>query len=192
MIRCGNTVSSLISTCSEVRGRGATRTLVVAAALLIASCGGAQTGGSGAGGTPDFALRDTEGRTVRLSDHRGKVVLLNFWATWCVPCAAELPHLQRLYETYDQDLVVLAISMDGPESVANVAPQARRYGLTFPVLLDEETRVAGIYNPKRAAPYTVLIAADGTIANRRQGYSAGDEVALEAEIQALVAARAAQ
>lgn len=161
--------------------------LALALPLALASCAAPQAGGGASGRAADFALRDIAGRTVRLSDYRGKVVVLNFWATWCVPCAAELPHLQRLYETYgDQGMVVLAIAMDGPESVANVSPQARRYGLTFPVLLDEETRVVGVYNPKRAAPFTVLIGRDGVIAKTREGYTAGDEIAVEADIQSVL------
>jgi len=160
-----------------------TSRLVNLALIAALGCGGAQRSPGGS----DFALADTEGRTVRLSDHRGQVVLLNFWATWCVPCAAELPHLQRIYEQYkDRGFVVLAVSMDGPESVANVAPQARRHGLTFPVLLDEDTRAVGAYNPKRSAPFTVLIGRDGSIAGTREGYSAGDERAMEAEVQALL------
>lgn len=154
------------------------------------SCAASQTG-SASGQAADFALRDMTGRTIRLSDYQGQVVLINFWATWCVPCAAELPHLQRLYETYrDQGFVVLAISMDGPESVANVGPHARRYGLTFPVLLDEETRVVAVHNPKRTAPFTVLINRNGAVAGTREGYAAGDEVAMEADIRALLAGRA--
>lgn len=172
---------------------------MLATAVAVTSavaCGGAQTGSDGQGESaagqraPDFALKDLDGRTVRLSDHAGKVVLINFWATWCVPCAAELPHLESLYQTYrDQGLVILAISMDGPESVAAVAPQARQYGLTFPVLLDQETHVVGIYNPKRTAPFTAIVGRDGAIATTRAGYSAGDEVALEADLQALLAAQ---
>jgi peroxiredoxin len=158
--------------------------------LALAACGGPQASGSGAGRAADFALRDTAGRTVRLSDYHGKVVLLNFWATWCVPCAAELPHLQRLYEQYrEQGFIVLAISMDGPETSASVDSRARGYGLTFPVLLDEETRVVGVYNPKRTAPFTVMIGRDGAVARTREGYTAGDEIAVEADVQALVAAR---
>ena len=159
--------------------------------LVLASCAAPQAGSSGggvSGRATDFALRDITGRTVRLSDYQGQVVVLNFWATWCVPCAAELPHLQRIYEEYrDQGMVVLAIAMDGPESIANVGPHARRYGLSFPVLLDEETRVVGVYNPKRAAPFTVLIGRDGVVAKTREGYTAGDEIEVEAEIAALVA-----
>ena len=155
------------------------------AALLAGACGGAQSGARSGGKAADFTLRDIDGRWVRLSDHLGKdVVLINFWATWCSPCAGELPHLQRLYDTYkDQGFVVLAVAMDGPESLAEVAPAARRYGLTFPVLLDEETRVVGMLNPRRAAPFNMLIGRDGTVLVTKEGYSAGDELALEDEIQ---------
>lgn len=179
-------MSSSTTTCSN---RGVAAALAVS--LCLVACAAPQSGsGAASGGAADFALRDTAGRTVRLSDHAGQVVLLNFWATWCVPCAAELPHLQRLYETYrDQGFMVLAISMDGPETVANVGTHARRYGLTCPVLLDEETRVVGVYNPKRTAPFSVLIGRDGEVAKTRAGYSPGDEVELEAEIRELLDSR---
>ncbi|HTE49869.1 MAG TPA: TlpA disulfide reductase family protein [Kofleriaceae bacterium] len=179
--------------CSISTSRSSARAaLALAASLLAAGCGAVAGDAAEAGranrGAPDFALRDLTGKTVRLSDHRGEVVLVNFWATWCVPCAAELPHLERLYRKYrDQGFVVLAISMDGPESSAEVDPRARRYGLTFPVLLDEETRVVGTYNPKRTAPFTLLIDRDGAVARTREGYHAGDEVAVEADIAALLA-----
>jgi peroxiredoxin len=177
-------VSSSITTCSRAAA------LILAAGLAWVSCAAPQAGGANSGRAADFVLRDTAGRTVRLSDHFGKVIVLNFWATWCVPCAAELPHLQRMYETYrDQGLVILAISMDGPETVANVGPHTRRYGLTFPVLLDEETRVVAMHNPKRTAPFTVMIDRDGAVARTREGYTAGDEIAVEADIQALLAGR---
>ena len=124
----------------------------------------------------DFTLRDLDGKQVHLSDFGGKVVLLDFWATWCAPCAAELPQLEALYrKKKDDGFVVLGIDMDGPETVAQVVPFARRYELTFPTLLDEETRVVNIYNPKRVAPMTVLIDKRGIIARVRNGYNAGDE-----------------
>lgn len=163
--------------------------------LALAACAPPSAGGNG--GAPaavarasDFSLRSIDGHAVRLSDYAGKdVVLLNFWATWCGPCAGEMPHLQRLYEKYKSSgFVVLAISMDGPESIAQVGPQARRHGVMFPVLLDEETRVVGTYNPKRAAPYNVLIDRSGAIAKTREGYSAGDEIDMENDIQALLGA----
>lgn len=155
--------------------------------LLLSSCGATTSTGTGARAS-DFTLRDVDGRTVHLSDYLGKnVVLINFWATWCAPCMGEMPHLERLYQTYkEQGLVVLSVSMDGPESVANVAPTVRRLGLTYPILLDEETRVVGSYNPKKDAPFNVIIQRDGTIYKTKVGYSAGDEVGLENDIKGLL------
>jgi peroxiredoxin len=170
--------------CSTTISRNSLLILLSAIGCAAPQAGAEPSSGTG---TSDFTLRDVEGRTVRLSDHRGKVVLLNFWATWCVPCKGELPHLQRIYETHrDAGFVVLGISMDGPESIANVGPEVRRYGLTFPILLDEETRVVGVYNPKRAAPFNVLISREGSIERTREGYSSGDEIAMEEDIKKLL------
>jgi peroxiredoxin len=76
--------------------------------------------------------------------------------------------------------------MDGPETIANVGSFTRRYNLTFPVLLDEETKVVGIYNPKRTAPLSVLIDRKGQIARVRQGYNAGDEKLIAADVNGLL------
>ncbi len=157
------------------------RASVVVLAVAFGGC--ASTAGSVAhesavAGAPasDFTLRDLDGKQVHLSDFGGKVVLLDFWATWCVPCQAELPQLEELYEkNKDAGLVVVGIAMDGPESVAQVLPFSHRYNLTFPTLLDEETRVVNAYNPQRIAPMTVLIDKRGIIARVRNGYNAGDE-----------------
>jgi peroxiredoxin len=164
-------------------------TLVGALGLATAGCAGKELVDSPpANQRADFALRDTSGRLVRLSDYLGRdVVLLNFWATWCAPCVAEMPHLNRLFARHKADgLMVLGISMDGPETVADVSSFTRRYGLSFPVLLDEETRVVGIYNPKRAAPFNVLIGRNGAIAKVREGYVVGDETIIESEVVALL------
>jgi peroxiredoxin len=135
----------------------------------------------------DFTLRDLDGRQVHLSDFVGKVVLVDFWATWCVPCAAELPQLDKLYRARrDEGLVVLAVSMDGPESVAQVAPFARRYALSFPVLLDEETKVVNLYDPQRVAPMTMLVDRRGLIARVRNGYNAGDEALIADDVANLL------
>jgi peroxiredoxin len=140
---------------------------------------------------PDFTLRDLDGRNHTLSDHFGKdVVLINFWATWCVPCGAEMPHLEKVWrDNKDKGFVVLALAMDGPETVAQVGPFARRYGVSFPVLLDEETRAVGVYNPKRTAPLTILIDRKGQIARIRSGYNAGDERLVEADVAALLGSK---
>ena len=160
---------------------------VIVGAALGACAGGARPTSSGARPT-DFALRDLDGATMRLSDHLGKeVVVISFWATWCSPCAAEMPHLERIWRTYrGQGLMLLAVSMDGPETVAEVAPRVRQNGYTFPVLLDEETRVVGALNPGRAAPLTIVIGRDGVISAVHEGYNAGAERTLEDEIKKLL------
>lgn len=162
---------------------------IVLALATFTGCATSKGGGDARRAT-DFSLRDVDGRTVRLSDHLGKdVVVMSFWATWCVPCMSEMPHLDRIYKAHrDQGLVVLGISMDGPESVSQVASTVRRMGVTFPVLLDEETRVVQSYNPHRDAPFAVIIDRKGAIVSQKVGYSPGDEIALEKELQTLLAA----
>jgi peroxiredoxin len=176
----------------------ATRLLALLAVVGAAACGPAVATGSGAqsatpstgGGSPaaDFTLRDTDGRQVSLSDYLGKkVVLIDFWATWCIPCQAELPHLEQLYKANkERGLVVLGIAMDGPESIAQVPSYVNRYALSFPVLLDAETQAVALYNPKRAAPLTVLIDRKGRIARVRSGYSSGDEKLVSDDVEQLL------
>jgi peroxiredoxin len=136
---------------------------------------------------PAFMLRDIKGQTHTLAQHRNKVILLNFWATWCVPCLKEFPHLQRLYEQYRaRGFEILAVSIDEARTRAAVGPTIYRYGYTFTVLIDEEDRVTGLFNPKRHSPYTILIDRHGNIRMRHQGYNPGDERSLETQIIALL------
>ena len=176
-------------------------------AMLVGACGGpagstgaavpkgAGSGSSQGGGgdvdtsqsdVTDFTLTDIEGNDVSLSQYVGKgAIVINFWATWCKPCAAEMPHLQRMYEARkDRGMVVLGISLDGPETEAEVAPFVRTKGYTFPILVDSETRVASLYNPRRAAPFTVIIDRHGKIVKRREGFNPGDEAQIEADVDA--------
>ena len=90
----------------------------------------------------NFRLRDINDRSHNLKQYKGKVVLLNFWATWCAPCLKEFPHVQKLHERYkNQGLKVLAVSVDEGNSVSQVKPMIYRYGYNFSVLLDTEGRV---------------------------------------------------
>ena len=132
----------------------------------------------------DFVARDIEGKTVRLSDYLGKqAILLDFWATFCEPCLAEMPHLRRLYDANRaKGFVIIAISMDGPETVAEVPNFAKRNNMTFPVALDEDSHVASIYNPKKSAPLAVLIDKSGKVVKIHEGYNPGDEVQLAADV----------
>lgn len=138
---------------------------------------------------PDFALETTEGETFRLSDHLGKdVIVMSFWATWCEPCKVELPHLEDIYQDMkEQGLVIVAVSMDEPTSVAQVAPTAQRLGLTMPVALDTDQRAVQLYNRSRNAPMTVVIDRAGRIVKQAAGYNPGDEKKLAEELAQLVA-----
>jgi peroxiredoxin len=136
----------------------------------------------------DFELDDIAGKSFRLSALQGKsVVVLDFWATWCDPCKIELPRLAEIYEKYrTRGLTIAAISVDGPESVAQVRGVARQLRLPFPVLLDQESRVVALYNPRRSAPYTVIIDKAGRVVGQHEGYTPGDENGLAREIEGLL------
>jgi peroxiredoxin len=165
----------------------------------VSACGGAEATGPGAaspGATgaerttttgaaaSDFTARDTQGKTHRLGDYLGKnAIVLNFWATWCEPCIAEFPHLRRLYDANkDKGLIILGVAMDGPETVASVPAFVTRNQINFPVLLDEDSQVAAMYNPKKSAPLSVLIDKQGRISTIREGYNPGDEDFLAADV----------
>jgi len=94
---------------------------------------------------PDFTFPDLNGREVSLSGHRGKVVLVNIWATWCPPCRQEMPSMQRLYEKFKGgNFEILAIGIDSEGSEA-VAPFMRKMNLTFPALLDPGETIRSLY-----------------------------------------------
>ncbi len=178
----------------------------VAAALLVATsllfgCAGANAAapapGSGnasntaapsgaASNVADFTLETVDGKTVNLSDYVGKnVVMIDFWATWCEPCLSAMPLLSDIYKRHkDQGFVILAVAMDGPDTVAEVRAYAQRQNLPFPVLLDQESRAVSLYNPRRSAPFSVIIGRDGTIVSKHDGFQAGDEVQIEKEVVA--------
>jgi peroxiredoxin len=140
---------------------------------------------------PDFELNTVDGDSTRLSDHVGReVVILSFWDTWCEPCKTELPHLDRIYRAHkNEGLIVLAIAMDDPSTVMQVAPYVRESGFAFPVLLDPSSKAANLYNTHKSAPYTVVIARDGTIASEASGFEPGAEKLLEARLVKLLAAK---
>ncbi len=111
---------------------------------------------------PDFTLLTLDGRPAQLREFRGKLVLLNFWATWCAPCLQEMPSMERLYQTFKQtDFVLLAVSMDHQgEGVAR--PFVDNLKLNFPILLDNTLEVSRQYSV-RGLPTSYLIDPDGLL-----------------------------
>jgi thiol-disulfide isomerase/thioredoxin len=109
---------------------------------------------------PDFELQNLAGETIKLSELRGKPVLINFWATWCSPCRLEMPDIQKIYEIYQGDFLVLAVNADEQERI--VAKFAKDIGITFEVLLDPGGDVQSIYQ-LRGYPTTFLVDGEGVI-----------------------------
>lgn len=96
---------------------------------------------------PDFELTTLDGKPVKLSDYRGKKVILNFWATWCPPCKAEMPHMQNFYEeNKDQNVEILAVNLTNMDKGRDdIEAFVKEYGLTFPIPLDEEGNAGTTY-----------------------------------------------
>jgi peroxiredoxin len=153
---------------------------------LLSACGGAsvapterQPSESG-GGVTDFVLKDVDGKSHALSDYLGdKVIVISFFAMWCEPCKKEMAHLNELYVAHaGEGLMVIGVSMDEPETVGGVRPFVKQRGFTFPVLLDTEARVADQLNPRREAPFNLIIDRNAAIVWSRAGYVKGDEEVL--------------
>ncbi len=117
---------------------------------------------------PDFTLRSDQGDNKKLSEYRGKVVLINFWASWCGPCQQELPKLAELKDLHDvRDFELLSINIDEePEKALRLA---KKVGINFPVLFDEEKQVSKLYDID-AMPMTVLIDRNGDVRFLHRGY----------------------
>ncbi|MFS0672589.1 peroxiredoxin family protein [Ornithinibacillus sp. 179-J 7C1 HS] len=116
---------------------------------------------------PDFQLQTLSGDTVKLSDFRGNRVMINFWATWCPPCRAEMPDMERFHQ--DKDVVILAVNLTDTEpSLEDIEKFSDEYKLTFPILLDENLDVATLYMIQ-PIPTTYMVDSNGIIGFRAFG-----------------------
>ncbi len=137
------------------------------------------------GPAPGFSLQSSDGQQVSLGELKGKVVMVNFWATWCVPCRQEMPHLQALYERYNSlGFELLAVNVE-----KNNAEGARKWleetPVTFPVLFDPNNEVTKLYKVQ-TMPSTVLVARDGTMRFIHHGYKPGYENDYQTQVRALL------
>ena len=134
---------------------------------------------------PEFARVDLEHRQVSLADYRGKVVLLNFWATWCAPCLAEVRRFAEWQRSYGpRGLQVVGVSMDDEEPPVRAAYQ--RFGLNYPVVMGDE-KLGALYGGVLGLPVTFLIDGNGKIRFQHQG--ATDLNIIEREIEGLLPGR---
>jgi peroxiredoxin len=156
--------------------------LGVAMTTLVASLAWAATL---SGPAPSFALQSSTGEHVSLASLKGKVVMVNFWATWCVPCRQEMPHLQALYERYESlGFELLAVNVE-KNSADGVRKWLEETPVTFPVLLDGNNQVSKLYKVQ-TMPSTVLIGRDGTMRFIHHGYKPGYENEYQTQVRALL------
>jgi len=132
---------------------------------------------------PDFTLPDLAGTPRRLADFRGQVVLINFWATWCLPCRAEMPAMERIYQEMKNDgFTILAVNF--AETAAQVEPFVKELRLTFPILLDQESQVVRQYRAF-SLPTTYVLDRHGTVVGRAIGAREWDSADAKRLVRAL-------
>ncbi|MCB1853139.1 MAG: TlpA family protein disulfide reductase [Gammaproteobacteria bacterium] len=132
---------------------------------------------------PDFVLHDLDGNSYRLSDHRGSVLIVNFWATWCPPCRAEMPSMQRAWEQLQKEGIVM-LGIDVGESEDTVLQFTANYPVEFPLLLDQEAQVTGEW-PVVGLPTTFVVDTEGRISYRAIGGREWDDPELLDLVRAL-------
>ena len=155
--------------------------ITLVALLLPTTAGWAVTA---EGPAANFTLKSTSGENIRLSEHLGDVVLINFWASWCGPCRQEMPHLDALQSKYaGLGFTVLGINVEqDPEAALSML---RQIPVNFPVLLDTDSNVSELYNVD-AMPATVLVDREGVIRFMHRGYKPGYELHYEEQLKQLV------
>ena len=132
----------------------------------------------------NFTLKSATGSNVRLSEHRGQVVMINFWASWCGPCRQEFPHLDTLHQKYtDLGFTVFGVNVEQDRAMADKV--LKDIPVTFPILFDSENQVSELYGVD-AMPMTVLVDRNGDIRYLHRGYKPGYEEKYEEQIRALV------
>jgi thiol-disulfide isomerase/thioredoxin len=159
----------LISMRPIVRRRVLQGLASISAAALLLNGKGACAGVALKDAAPDFTLEDLDGRNHALSNYRGKVVLLNFWASWCPPCRFEMPSIERLYQSkMKQSFMVLGINQGESSENAFASLGLFKPMPTFPILLDSKSQVAKSYSVQ-GLPSSFLINRDGRIVMRAEG-----------------------
>ena len=153
----------------------------IASALLAVSV----TAGELSGPAPDITLKSTTGQNIRLADYKGKVVMVNFWASWCGPCRQEMPLLEKMHKDYkDAGFVLLGVNVDA--EAADRDKFLAETPVTFPVLDDSENTATEVFGVE-AMPSSYFVDKNGNLAHLHKGYKPGEEAAYIAVIKKLVA-----
>ncbi len=166
-----------------------TRILIILVLFVFSSLSSAQQAGKGltrlpgAPQAPDFVLYDLDDNLHRLSDYRGQVVIINFWATWCPPCRAEMPSMQRAWEQLEKE-AVLMFGIDVGEDEDTIFQFTANYPVEFPLLMDSDSRVINQW-PVRGLPTTFIVDPGGRIVYQAIGSREWDDPAILALVRAL-------
>lgn len=122
----------------------------------------------------DFTLKSNQGKNIRIADLRGKVVMLNFWASWCGPCRTEMPQLERIYQRYSAaGFELLGVNNDTSEELATGWLKGR--DLSFPIVYDLDAEVRNRFKKYQGIPLSIFVDCDGNIAEVHRSYKPGDE-----------------
>jgi len=158
--------------------------LLALAVLSVAGTGATAALPSVGAMAPNFASKSDSGRNVRLSELRGQVVMINFWASWCSPCRQELPLLNKIYTQYRAaGFMLLAVNVDDNRKDAEA--MLKRLGLRFPTLFDDSKAVAKLYGVD-TMPATLVIDRDGRVRYVHRGYYEGYERKYEQQVRELL------
>ena len=150
--------------------------IIAASGLAVADMTGREA--------PDFALKSSTGENLRLSEYRGEVVMVNFWATWCGPCRQEMPLLEELFSRYERvGFTLLGVNID--DDPRRAMQMARELGVTFPVVFDDRKEVSKLYDVN-AMPVTVLVDKEGRVRHVHHGYKPGYEEKYLTQVRSLL------
>ena len=160
------------------------RTTLLGAILVILTASSLASSSLEGRAAPDFVLKSASGENLRLSEYRGDVVLINFWATWCGPCRQEMPLLDELYGRYQRvGFNLLGVNID--DDSRRAMQMVQELDVSFPVLFDESKEVSKLYEVE-AMPVTILVDREGTVRHVHHGYKPGYEEKYLTEIRALL------
>jgi thiol-disulfide isomerase/thioredoxin len=168
------------------------RALALGALGCVAACGGSMGGPAQSGGTsdlvgapaPEFSLTPVEGgAAIGPKSFAGKVVIVDFWATWCAPCKESFPAYQRMVDKFGGELVVVGVSVD--DDANGIADFRSATGVKFPLVWDEGQVAASVYKPG-TMPTSFVLDRHGIVQFVHQGFRTGDESAIEAHVQRLL------
>ena len=122
---------------------------------------------------PDFALKSVDGKIVKLSDYKGKIIIIDFWATWCPPCRRGIPDLVELQKEYKKDLVVIGISLDAAKTIKDVPGFIKEYGINYPIVYGDQ-QVTIDYGGIRSIPTSFVIDQKGNVVDSNVGLVSKD------------------